>query len=160
MTINGEPLRFRLDPDTPLLWALRDASNLAGTKYGCDSGDCGACTVLVDGRATLSCRTAIASLEGANVTTIEGLSAGHSNPVQLAWLQKQVSQCGRCDPGYVIALAGLIATNPQVLSSDLDRLPNRCRCGSGGRVAGAMKQLAKGAHAAPVSKDITTSTTG
>ena len=94
MTVNGEAVHYRLDPETPLLWALRDASNLTGTKHGCDSGDCGACTVIVDGRATLSCTTSIASLEGAQVTTIEGLSSGLKHPVQQAWIAEQVTQCG------------------------------------------------------------------
>jgi isoquinoline 1-oxidoreductase subunit alpha len=142
MTVNGEPIRYRLDPDTPLLWALRDASNLTGTKHGCDSGDCGACTVIVDGRATLSCGIAISALEGADVTTIEGLSGGHAHPVQQAWAVEQVSQCGRCDPGYIMALAALIATNPAPGQADLDLLPNRCRCGAGPRIVKAVARLA------------------
>src|SRR4029079_16410940 len=91
MTVNGEGVEYRLDPDTPLLWALRDASNHTGTKYGCDSRDCGACTVIIDGRAPLSCSVAIRELEGAQVTTIEGLSADRSHPVQQAWLAEQVT---------------------------------------------------------------------
>src|SRR5918995_756081 len=83
MTVNGEPIHYLLDPQTPLLWALRDASNLTGTKHGCDSGDCGACTVIVDGRAVASCRTTIASLEGSEVVTIEGLSPNRTHPVRL-----------------------------------------------------------------------------
>ena len=142
MTVNGEPIRYRLDPDTPLLWALRDASNLTGTKYGCDSGDCGACTVIVDGRATLSCGVSIASLEGAEVTTIEGLSAGGAHPLQQAWAIEQVTQCGRCDPGYIMALAALVATNPRPAQAELDRLPNRCRCGAGPRIVKAMQRVA------------------
>src|SRR3954463_16307825 len=91
MIVNGEPLDYRLDPETPLLWALRDASNLTGTKYGCDSGEGGACTVIIDGRATTSCRIPIGTLEGAQVTTIEGLSGGGAHPVQQAWLAEQVT---------------------------------------------------------------------
>ena len=147
MTVNGEPIRYRLDPDTPLLWALRDASNLTGTKHGCDSGDCGACTVIVDGRAMLSCRTSIASLEGAEVTTIEGLSANHAHPIQQAWAVEQVTQCGRCDPGYLMALAALLATTPQARQSDLDALPNRCRCGAGPRIIKAALRVASAAPA-------------
>src|SRR4051794_970593 len=86
MTVNGEGVEYKLDPATPLVWALRDASNLTGTKYGCDSRECGACTVIVDGRAALSCSVALRDLEGATVTTIEGLSANGSHPVQQAWL--------------------------------------------------------------------------
>ena len=146
MTVNGEAIRYRLDPDTPLLWALRDASNLTGTKYGCDSGDCGACTVIVDGRATLSCGVSIAALEGADVTTIEGLSANRTHPLQQAWAAEQVTQCGRCDPGYVMALAALLATNPRAGQDELDRLPNRCRCGAGPRIVKAVQRVAAAAR--------------
>ena len=143
MTVNGEAIRYRLDPDTPLLWALRDASNLTGTKYGCDSGDCGACTVIVDGRATLSCAVSIAALEGAEVTTIEGLSANRSHPLQQAWAAEQVTQCGRCDTGYLMVLAALFETNPAPGQADLDRLPNRCRCGAGPRIMKAVQRVAE-----------------
>ncbi len=149
MTVNGEAIRYRLDPDTPLLWALRDASNLTGTKYGCDSGDCGACTVIVDGRATLSCMVSIAALEGAEVTTIEGLSANRSHPLQQAWAIEQVTQCGRCDPGYLMALAALVATNPAPSQAELDLIPNRCRCGAGPRVIRAVERVATAARPAP-----------
>ena len=142
MTVNGEAIRYRLDPDTPLLWALRDASNLTGTKYGCDSSDCGACTVIVDGRATLSCRITIAALEGAEVTTIEGLSANRSHSLQQAWSAAQVTQCGRCDPGFLMALAALIETNPAPAQAELERLPNRCRCGAGPRILNALQHVA------------------
>ena len=149
MTVNGEAIRYRLDPDTPLLWALRDASNLTGTKYGCDSGDCGACTVSVDGRATLSCMVSIAALEGAEVTTIEGLSANRSHPLQQAWAIEQVTQCGRCDPGYLMALAALVATYPAPSQAELDVIPNRCRCGAGPRVIRAVERVATAARPAP-----------
>jgi isoquinoline 1-oxidoreductase alpha subunit len=151
MTVNGEPIRYRLDPDTPLLWALRDASNLTGTKHGCDSGECGACTVIVDGRATLSCGVAISALEGAEVTTIEGLSANHSHPIQQAWSIEQVTQCGRCDPGYIMALAALVAANPRPDQADLDALPNRCRCGAGPRIVKAVARVARARAAPPAS---------
>ncbi|MCY7398927.1 MAG: (2Fe-2S)-binding protein [Sphingomonas bacterium] len=143
MTVNGEAIRYRLDPDTPLLWALRDASYLTGTKYGCDSGDCGACTVIIDGRATLSCTVSIAALEGAEVTTIEGLSANRSHPLQQAWSAEQVTQCGRCDPGYLMALSALFETNPAPGQAELDRLPNRCRCGAGPRILNAVRRVIK-----------------
>src|SRR3954471_21880372 len=94
MIVNGEPIEYRLDPDTPLLWALREASNLTGTKYGCDSKDCGSCTVIVDGRAAMSCGVTLRELEGADIVTIEGLSADGSHPVQQAWLAEQVTMCG------------------------------------------------------------------
>ncbi len=146
MTVNGEAIRYRLDPDTPLLWALRDASNLTGTKYGCDSRDCGACTVIVDGRATLSCAVSIAALEGAEVTTLEGMSANRSHPIQQAWAAEQVTQCGRCDPGYLMALAALFATNPAPSQAEIDRLPNRCRCGAGPRIIKAIDRVARAAR--------------
>ena len=149
MTVNGEAIRYTLDPDTPLLWALRDASNLTGTKSGCDSGDCGACTVIVDGRATLSCSVTIATLEGADVTTIEGLSANRSHPLQQAWAAEQVTQCGRCDPGYLMALAALLATNPAPSPDEVERLPNRCRCGAGVRILKAVKRAAAARPIAP-----------
>src|SRR3954451_23734095 len=93
MIVNGEPLDYKLDPETPLLWALRDASNLTGTKYGCGIGLCGACTVHVDGNPTRACQVTIAALEGSFVTTIEGLSADRSHPVQQAWIAENVPQC-------------------------------------------------------------------
>src|SRR4029453_15958311 len=104
MTVNGEPIRYRLDPDTPLLWALRDASNLTGTKHGCDSGDCGACTVIVDGRAVASCTVSVASLDGSQVVANGGLSANRTHAIQQAWAAEQVSQCGYCEPGFIMAI--------------------------------------------------------
>ncbi|MDQ3074554.1 MAG: (2Fe-2S)-binding protein [Pseudomonadota bacterium] len=151
MTVNGEPIRYRLDPDTPLLWALRDASNLTGAKYGCDSGDCGACTVIVDGRATLSCGVSIAALEGADVITIEGLAVNQAHPLQRAWAIEQVTQCGRCDPGYLMALAALVAVNPAPSETELELLPNRCRCGAGPRIVKAVRRLGDVAATAPPS---------
>ena len=112
MTVNGEAIHYRLDPETPLLFALRDASNLTGTKHGCYSGDCGSCTVIADGRAVLSCQLTIAAAEGADITTIEGLSADRAHPLQQAWAAEQVSQCGRCDPGFIMALAALMRATP------------------------------------------------
>ena len=143
MTVNGEPIRYRLNPDTPLLWALRDASNLTGTKYGCDSADCGSCTVIVDGRAVLSCVVTIAALEGAEVVTIEGLASGRAHPLQQAWAAEQVTQCGRCDPGFIMALAALMRSSPDPTSDELDALPNRCRCGAGPRILRAVSGAAK-----------------
>src|SRR5438128_5687455 len=106
MTVNGEGVEYRLEPDTPLLWALRDASNLTGTKYGCDSRDCGACTVIVDGQAMLSCSVKLGELEGATVTTIEGMGGAH--PVQRAWIAEQVTMCGYCEPGFIMAIAAML----------------------------------------------------
>ena len=138
MTLNGEAIRFRLDPTTPLLWALRDAANLTGAKYGCDDGACGACTVLVDGRAQLSCTVAIAALEGADVVTIEGLSNQRAHPVQQAWAAEQVSQCGYCDPGMILAIVGLLNANPRPSEAEIAALPNLCRCGAEPRIRRAI----------------------
>src|SRR5687768_15226827 len=149
MIVNGEAVHYRLDPETPLLWALRDATNLTGTKYGCDSGDCGSCTVVVDGRAVLSCQVSIAALEGAEVVTIEGLSSGRSHPVQQAWSVEQVSQCGRCDPGYIMALAALMRNSPSPSPEELDALPNRCRCGAGPRILRAVARAAQASRPIP-----------
>ena len=141
MTVNGEPLDYKLDPETPLLWALRDASNLTGTKYGCDSRDCGACTVLVDGRATLSCSLALKDLEGAQVTTIEGLGGKH--PVQRAWLAEQVTMCGYCEPGFIMAIAALLDANPSPSDEQISALPNICRCGAYPRIRKAIARAAQ-----------------
>ena len=138
MTVNGEPIHYRLDPETPLLWALRDASNLTGTKYGCDSRDCGACTVIVDGRAVMSCAVTIAALEGADITTIEGLSQGRAHPVQQAWAAEQVSQCGFCDPGFIMAIAALLKASPRPSEDEIAAIPNLCRCGATPRIRKAI----------------------
>jgi len=143
LTVNGEPVRYRLDPATPLLWALRDASNLTGTKYGCDSRDCGACTVIVDGRAAMSCALPIGELEGAQVTTIEGLSNDRSHPVQQAWLAEQVTMCGYCEPGFIIAIAAMIEANPAPGDEDIAALPNICRCGAYPRIRKAIARAAQ-----------------
>ena len=144
MTVNGEGVNYRLDPDTPLLWALRDASNLTGTKYGCDSRDCGACTVIVDGRAALSCSLALRDLEGATITTIEGLSANGSHPVQQAWLAEQVTMCGMCEPGFIMAIAALLEASSSPSEEQIAALPNICRCGAYPRIRRA---IARGAQA-------------
>jgi len=144
MTVNGEGLEYKLDPDMPLLWALRDASNLTGTKYGCDSGDCGACTVIVDGRAALSCSVTLRELEGATVTTIEGLGGKH--PVQQAWLAEQVTMCGYCEPGFIMAIAALLEVNPTPSDEQIAALPNICRCGAYPRIR---KAIARAALARP-----------
>ena len=138
MTVNGEAVHYRLDPETPLLWALRDASNLTGTKHGCDSGDCGACTVIIDGRAALSCSATIAALEGAQNITIEGLSANGIHPVQQAWATEQVTQCGYCEPGFIMAIAAMLSTNPNPNEEAIAALPNICRCGTYPRIRRAI----------------------
>lgn len=144
MTVNGEGVHYKLDPDTPLLWALRDASNLTGTKYGCDSKDCGACTVIVDGRAVLSCSVAIRDLEGATVRTIEGLGGRH--PVQQAWLAEQVTMCGYCEPGFIMAIAALLEASPNPSNEQVAALPNICRCGAYPRIRQAIARAAASAE--------------
>ena len=119
-TVNNQPVEYRMDPETPLLWALRDASNLTGTKYGCGHGECGACTVHVDGVATRSCQVAIAALEGSFVTTIEGLSRDRSHVVQQAWAAESVPQCGFCQPGMIMAAAALLERTPNPTDADID----------------------------------------
>jgi isoquinoline 1-oxidoreductase alpha subunit len=138
-------VEYKLDPGMPLLWALREGSNLTGTKYGCDSRDCGACTVIVDGRATLSCGVPISDLEGATVTTIEGLGGAH--PVQQAWLAEQVTMCGYCEPGFILAIAALLEASPAPTDEQIAALPNICRCGAYPRIR---KVIARAAQARPV----------
>lgn len=143
MTVNGEGVEYKLDPETPLLWALRDASNLTGTKYGCDSRDCGACTVIIDGRAVMSCSVALRELEGATVTTIEGLSANGTHPVQQAWLSEQVTMCGYCEPGFIMAISALLQANPAPSEEQISALPNICRCGAYVRIRKAIARAAR-----------------
>ena len=138
MTVNGEAVQYRLDHSTPLLWALRDASNLTGTKYGCESRDCGCCTVIIDGKAVMSCSVTIGELDGAQVTTIEGLSADRSHPVQQAWLAEQATMCGYCEPGFIMAIAALLQANPTPSDDEIAALPNICRCGAYPRIRRAI----------------------
>ena len=136
-TVNNQPVEYLMDPGTPLLWALRDASNLTGTKFGCGTGQCGACTVDIDGEARRACQVTIAAIEGSFVTTIEGLSRERSHPVQLALIAANVPQCGFCLPGIVMAAAVLIRKKPRPSEDDIRRLhPVRGRAGSGARRGG------------------------
>jgi isoquinoline 1-oxidoreductase alpha subunit len=149
LTVNGEAIEYKLDPDMPLLWALRDASNLTGTKYGCDSRDCGACTVIIDGRAVTSCSVTLRELEGAQVTTIEGLSANGLHPVQQAWLAEQVTMCGICEPGFIMAIAALLQSSAQPSAEEIKALPNICRCGAYPRIMKAIERAAKASPQKP-----------
>lgn len=143
-TVNNQPVEYRLDPWTPLLWALRDGSNLTGTKYGCGTGHCGACTVDIDGEAVLSCQTTIGSIEGAFVTTIEGLSRDRDHPVQQAWIARNVPQCGFCIPGMLMAAAVLIKKNRDPSEADIEAaITNICRCGVYPRVIDAVQLAAR-----------------
>lgn len=143
-TVNGQPVHYRMDPETPLLWALRDASNLTGTKYGCGTGHCGACTVHIDGEAVRSCTVTIAEIEGSFVTTIESLSRDRSHPVQQAWVAESVPQCGYCQSGMIMAAAVLLDKNPNPSDADIDAaITNICRCGTYPRIRGAIRRAAR-----------------
>ena len=144
LTINERPLAFDMDPQTPLLWALRDGANLTGTKYGCGAGDCGACMVLVDGEALPSCLITLAEAEGRVVTTIEGLSPDRSHPVQQALVAEQAIQCGFCTPGIAIAAAALLARNADPSPEDIKAaVPNLCRCGVYPRLVRAIQRAGR-----------------
>ena len=144
LTVNGRTVEFKLDPATPLLWALRDAANLTGTKYGCGEGDCGACMVLVEGQALRSCLVTLADAEGRDVTTIEGLSADRSHPVQQALVAEQAIQCGFCTPGIAIAAAALLARNADPTAEDIAAaVPNLCRCGVYPRLVRAIQRAGR-----------------
>jgi aerobic-type carbon monoxide dehydrogenase small subunit (CoxS/CutS family) len=142
--INGRDVAVDADPDTPLLWVIRDHVNLTGTKFGCGAGLCGACTVHLDGAAIRSCMTALADVEGGEITTIEGLSADGSHAVQQAWLAEQVPQCGYCQPGMIMAAAALLADTPAPSDADIDAaMTNLCRCGTYDRVRKAIHRAAE-----------------
>ncbi|MET0587109.1 MAG: (2Fe-2S)-binding protein [Novosphingobium sp.] len=141
LTVNGQPVEFSMDPQTPLLWALRDAANLTGTKYGCGVGDCSACMVLVDGEALRSCQLSLAESEGRNVTTIEALSRDRSHPVQKALVEEQAIQCGFCTPGIAIAAAALLGRNANPSDAEIKAaIPNLCRCGVYPRLVRAVQK--------------------
>ncbi len=145
ITVNGEPRQVDVDPSMPLLWVLRDHLRLTGTKYGCGIAQCGACTVHVDGVATRACAVPIAALDGRRVTTIEGLASGSGlHPVQRAWLDEDVSQCGYCQPGQIMTAAALLARNTDPTDADIDRAlrGNLCRCGTYGRIRAAVRRAA------------------
>jgi aerobic-type carbon monoxide dehydrogenase small subunit (CoxS/CutS family) len=144
LTVNDHPVEFKMDPQTPLLWALRDAANLTGTKYGCGVGDCGACMVLVDGEALRSCLISLAESEGRFVTTIEGLSRDRSHPVQQALVAEQAIQCGFCTPGIVIGAASLLEKNSDPSETDIRQaIPNLCRCGVYPRLVRAIQRAGR-----------------
>ncbi|MBS0481356.1 MAG: (2Fe-2S)-binding protein [Proteobacteria bacterium] len=144
LTVNDRAVDFQLDPQTPLLWALRDAANLTGTKYGCGVGDCGACMVLVDGQALRSCLITLAEAEGRSVTTVEGLSADRSHPVQQALVAEQAIQCGFCTPGIVMSAAALLARNADPTAEDIKAaVPNLCRCGVYPRLVRAIQRAGR-----------------
>jgi len=142
--INGVSTEVDVDPDTPLLWVLRDHLNLTGTKFGCGIGQCGACTVHLDGQATRSCQWVVKDIGARQVTTIEGLSTDGSHPVQQAWLGAQVPQCGYCQPGQIMSAAALLAEKPHPTDADIDAAMagNICRCGTYQRIRQAIHAAA------------------
>ena len=146
LTVNGQVRSVDVDPDTPLLWAIRETLGLTGTKFGCGIGACGACTVHINGKAERSCSMPVSSAEGASVTTIEGLAQGGAlNPVQQAWLDQQVPQCGYCQSGMIMAVSALMSENPHATDAEIDAtITNICRCGTFARVRKAIHGLAAG----------------
>lgn len=139
--LNGDPVRFRLDPEMPLLFALRDAANLTGAKHGCDDGSCHACTVLVDGQPVRACQRPLREMEGAVVTTIEGLAG--QDPVQAAWIAENAGRCGFCDPGFILAISALLSTNGNPSDADIAAIPNACPCGAAPAIARAVRRAAR-----------------
>ena len=144
LLVNGSLEEVEVPDDVPLLWVLREHLGLLGTKYGCGIGQCGACTVHVNGRAVRSCLAPVASIEGAAITTIEGLESSSRSGVQVAWIAEQVPQCGYCQPGFLMAAAALLAANPEPTDEDIDRsITNMCRCGTQPRIRRAIHRAAR-----------------
>jgi isoquinoline 1-oxidoreductase subunit alpha len=144
LNINGKDYSAAVDPNTPLLWALRDTFNLTGTKYGCGAGLCGACTVHLDGEAVRSCQTPVGSVGTKKITTIEGLSPDRSHPVQRAWIAEQVPQCGYCQSGQIMQAAAFLAKTSKPTSDQIDQAMsgNICRCGTYQRIRRAILRAA------------------
>ena len=145
LRINEEDQVLDVEPDTPLLWALRDAAGLTGTKYGCGKAQCGACTMHVDGAPTRSCVLPVGNLEGRSITTIEGLDSTIGKAVKAAWIELQVPQCGFCQSGQIMAAAALIQRNPHPSDADIDRAldGNICRCATYQRIRAGIKYAAQ-----------------
>jgi isoquinoline 1-oxidoreductase alpha subunit len=145
ITINGQEHEVAVDGAMPLLYFLRDVLNYTGTKYGCGRGLCGACTVHLDGQATRSCLLPVSAAFGRSVTTIEGLSPEGDHPLQLAWIEHRVPQCGYCQAGQIMNAASLLADNPNPSDADIDRAMegNLCRCGTYNRIKAAIRSAAK-----------------
>ena len=146
LNVNGKARSFDAEPETPLLWVLREQLGLTGTKYGCGVAQCGACTVLIDGVATRTCVRPVSSVTAnQKIVTIEGLSTGGSHPVQKAWVALDVPQCGFCQSGMIMAAAALLTAKPNPTDADIDEsMTNICRCGTYNRVRAAIKAAAKG----------------
>ncbi|MBL0209822.1 MAG: (2Fe-2S)-binding protein [Holophagaceae bacterium] len=143
-SVNGFSKAVEADPDMPLLWVLRDVLGLTGTKFGCGAGLCGACTLHLDGEAVRACQTPIKAVAGKAVTTIEGLSKDGSHPVQKAWIEEDVAQCGYCQPGQIMQAAWLLSRHPHPTDADINEGMdgNLCRCGTYNRIRCAIKRAA------------------
>ncbi|MEM1357597.1 MAG: (2Fe-2S)-binding protein [Bacteroidota bacterium] len=144
LNVNGEAKEVNVSPDTPLLWVLRDNLGLVGTKFGCGAGACGACTIHLDGIAMRSCQTPISRMDGEKITTIEGLSEKGDHPVQQAWLEHDVPQCGYCQAGQIMSAASLLSNSPNPSDAEIDAAMsgNLCRCGTYLRIHAAVKTAA------------------
>ncbi len=140
LNINGKSQQVDVDPNTPMLWVLRDHLDLVGTKFGCGIAQCGACTVHLDGNAVRSCQLPVSAIQDAKITTIEGLSESGDHPVQKAWLEHDVPQCGYCQAGQIMSAAALLAQNPNPSDTDIDNAMNGniCRCGTYTRIKAAI----------------------
>jgi isoquinoline 1-oxidoreductase alpha subunit len=145
LNVNGRTLPVEVDPNTPLLWVLREQLSLSGTKFGCGVAACGACTVHVDGQAVRSCSFPVSFAAGKRITTIEGLSSDRSHPLQRAWIAEQVPQCGYCQSGMLMSAAALLAAHPRPTDAQIDAaMTNICRCGTYPRVRRAIHRAAHG----------------
>jgi isoquinoline 1-oxidoreductase alpha subunit len=145
VNVNGRPHRLDVEPETPLLWVLRDTLGLTGTRYGCGISKCGACTVHVNGEPVRSCAMRVSSVVGKRITTIEGLSPDSSHPLQKAWVAEQVPQCGYCQSGQIMQAAALLAKNPTPSRGEIVRHMNGniCRCGTYNRIIAAIQRAAR-----------------
>ncbi len=144
-TVNGEAFEVDADPNTPLLWVIREHLKITGTKFGCGVGQCGVCMVHIDGAVTYSCLTPVSAVEGREVTTIEGLSPDGSHPLQEAWVAEQVPQCGYCQSGQIMRAADLLANNPNPSRAEIvaHMSTNICRCGTYSRIISAIQRAAR-----------------
>ena len=142
LKVNGKAYQLDVEPETPLLWVIRDEIGLTGTKYGCGIAQCGACTVHIDGEAVRSCGIVVSDAAGKNVTTIEGLSPESKHPVQAAWLAEDVPQCGYCQSGQILSAVALLKQKPNPSDADISTITNICRCGTYVRIRAAIHRAA------------------
>jgi aerobic-type carbon monoxide dehydrogenase small subunit (CoxS/CutS family) len=145
LEVNGKRVSVDVSPDMPLLWVLRDTLGLTGTKFGCGLGQCGACTVHLDGAAVRACTTAVSAASGKKITTIEGLSPSSTHPLQVAWVAEQVPQCGYCQSGQIMSAAAMLAKTPRPTDAQIDSAMagNICRCGTYQRIRRAIRRAAR-----------------